>query len=359
MGLPSNQTSEHLNSFDQELASAFLNENFHLILLPTEQCNFRCNYCYEDFSIGRMNSEVVQSVKQLIDRRLPGLRSLSVSWFGGEPLLARSVVEDISEYILGAVRDRPRLRYTSDMTTNGYLLDTPTVERLTGLGIGMFQVSLDGPELLHDRTRLRADGKGSFRRIWRNLLDIRKGTADVNVLLRIHLTPDNLPFMEPFLTEIRKTFLSDERFKVLLKAVEHLGGPNDSTIQILPKGERPRVLAELEGILRIREEGIDPMFSAPHVCYASRPNSLMIRANGLIGKCTVALSEPANTIGRLLPDGSLRINNTLLRQWLHGWESRDWKDLGCPYANMPHNEPQVLQIRKPVILSRSTNAASD
>jgi uncharacterized protein len=351
-GLTNNLASESRNTFEAELASSFLNESLHLIVLPTEQCNFRCTYCYEDFSIGRMSSEVIQGVKRLIDRRLPSLKSLSVSWFGGEPLLGRAIVEDISEHIVRVATDRPELHYEADMTTNGYLLDIPAVERLVGIGIRMFQISLDGPEALHDRTRVRANGQGSFHQIWRNLLSIRNGTANANVLLRIHLTPDNLPFMPDFLTEIRETFLSDRRFQVLLKPVERLGGPNDNTMGIVPEQARAHLLAELEAIVLMGAKHTSSLFSAPPVCYASRPNSLMIRANGLIGKCTVALTEPANIIGRLLPDGSMKINNAALRLWLHGWESRDWGALECPYMRMPHNQPQVLQINRPVRRSR-------
>src|SRR5947209_19415198 len=84
-------------------------KRLHLILLPTEQCNFRCTYCYEDFSIGRMNPETIQGVKRLIDRRLEGLGFLSVSWFGGEPLLACDIIEDISESIVRAAADWPGL----------------------------------------------------------------------------------------------------------------------------------------------------------------------------------------------------------------------------------------------------------
>jgi uncharacterized protein len=337
------QIPEYRNAFEEELATSLLNDRLHLILLPTERCNFRCTYCYEDFSIGRMSLTTIQGVKRLIDRRLDGLRFLSVSWFGGEPLLARAVVEDISEYIVRAATDRPHLNYEADMTTNGYLLDISAVERLAGLGIRLFQISLDGPELFHDRTRVRANGKGSFREIWRNLLAIRDGAAPINVLLRVHLTPDNLPCMPEFLAQIRETFLGDKRFRVLLKPVEHLGGPNDDTMAIIPQEARPRMLTELEAIVL---EGTDAgrLYSGPQVCYAARPNSLMIRANGLVGKCTVALTDPANTIGRLLPDGSLQIDNVRLRAWLHGWESRDWAALECPYAGLPHKRSKLLQV---------------
>src|SRR6266850_5496840 len=148
------QWPEYPSAFQEELVASFDNDRLHLILLPTEQCNFRCTYCYEDFSIGRMGPETIQGVKRLIDRRLDSLRSLSVAWFGGEPLLARGVIEEISEHIVHALGERPDLHYYADMTTNGYLLDTPAVERLAELGISSYQISLDGPEDLHDQTRV-------------------------------------------------------------------------------------------------------------------------------------------------------------------------------------------------------------
>jgi uncharacterized protein len=332
--------------FEEELLSSLATDSLHLILLPTEQCNFRCTYCYEDFTIGRMGRDTVQGVKRLIDRRLGDLRSLGISWFGGEPLLARAIVEDISTHITLAAASRPKLHYSADMTTNGYLLDTRTIERLAELGVRLHQISLDGPEEIHDRTRVRADGRGSFNRIWRNLLAIRDGVTPVQVLLRIHLHPNNLAYMPKFLTQIRETFLRDSRFSVLLKPVEHLGGPNDANVEIIGEKERARIIGELESLI-LEDGDARRLFDAPQVCYAARPNSLMIRANGAIGKCTVALTDPANIIGKLLPDGSLKIDNAHLRPWLRGWSSRDWQALGCPYGEFPRREPQLLQIGRP------------
>jgi uncharacterized protein len=339
------QTPEYQYFFEDALAASFRNDHLELILLPTERCNFRCTYCYEDFSIGRMSAETIQGIKRLIDRRLDGLRSLTVAWFGGEPLLARAIVEDISEHIVRAAADRPDLHYAADMTTNGYLLDTPAIDRLAELGVCQFQISLDGPEAFHDRTRVRANGKGSFRQIWRNLLAIRDGTVPVNVVLRVHLTPDNLPVMREFLVQIRETFLRDSRFRVLLKPVERLGGPNDDTMEIISMEARPRILAELEAIV-LEGAGTRGLFPEPYICYAARPNSFMIRANGLVGKCTVALNNPANIIGRLLSDGSLQIDDTRLRPWLRGWASRDRAGLECPYAKYFLENERLLHPEK-------------
>lgn len=330
-----------LSSFDEQLAASVRADRLQLILLPTEQCNFRCTYCYEDFAIGRMAPEVVSGVKNFIDRRADGLTHLQLSWFGGEPMLARSIIEDVSSHALRAQERRKGLHYQSDMTTNGYLLDGAAAEHLAALGIRRYQVSLDGFGEDHDRTRLRADGKGTFERIWHNLLSIRDGPADVHVMLRIHLTPENISAMADFLLLVRDTLLVDPRFSVFLKRVVRLGGPNDPTMAILDPAD-PRIAA-LESL--IMEGGTEErLFEPEEVCYAARANSLLVRADGRLGKCTVALTDPANDIGHLLPDGTIKIDNPRLRPWLHGWESRDPELTGCPYVAFTSQQPQLVQI---------------
>jgi len=278
-----------------------------------------------------MAPEVVEGVKRLIDRRIDGLRELSISWFGGEPLLARDILEEISTHVLHAQSTRPAVSYRGDITTNGSLLTDTVVDKLVELGIRFIQVSLDGPEALHDSTRRRTTGRGSFRQIWKNLLSIRQGKLDLEVLLRIHLTPLNIHVMDDFLRELRDTFLSDSRFRVFLKPVERMGGPNNDTIDVIPHEDHRRVVASLKAALHL--EGRDTgLFQGENICYAARANSLMIRADGRIGKCTVAMSDPANTIGQLLSNGLLRIDNSVLRPWLRGWQTGDRAVLACPYV---------------------------
>lgn len=66
-----------------------------LIIMPTEACNFRCVYCYQEFKAKSMAPRVVAGVMNLLTRRAPELDYLHLSWFGGEPLLAKHLIEKI------------------------------------------------------------------------------------------------------------------------------------------------------------------------------------------------------------------------------------------------------------------------
>ena len=145
------------------------NKLLHLIIMPTEQCNFRCTYCYEDFALGRMSPGIVTGLKLLIERRAPTLDLLAIAWFGGEPTLALDIVADVQSHAQALARQSPGLRVGASMTTNGYLLDRHRFQELLNLGVREFQISLDGPGEFHDRRRVKIGGQGTFDRIWENL----------------------------------------------------------------------------------------------------------------------------------------------------------------------------------------------
>ncbi|MCA1702627.1 MAG: radical SAM protein, partial [Actinobacteria bacterium] len=219
------------------------------------------------------------------------------------------------------------------ITTNAYTLTLPVCHRLREVGVRQYQVSLDGPREFHDRTRIRAAGGPSFDRIWANLLSVRASPLDVSVVLRIHLSPSNMAALPAFLSTIKSTFLTDSRFSVFLKCVEPLGGPHDSELDFISHTDRSGILERLTDLLF---EGCpDSAVTQPDVCYASKPNSLVIRPNGSVAKCTVALSDDANNVGYLDSDGRVHLDNVRLAPWLRGWQSGDPSVLSCPLDEFP------------------------
>jgi uncharacterized protein len=317
-----------------EIAPFVSSRLLHLTLMPTEQCNFRCVYCYEDFAAGEMARPVIDAVKALLARRIAGLEMLAVNWFGGEPLLAWPVIEEIQSFAAGLASDHPRVRFGGEMTTNGSLLTRPRFERLLTLGVRRFQVSLDGTREAHDATRLRRSGGGSFDAIWRNLLALQEVSASFEVLLRLHITRENPPAVERLLGEIAREFAGDPRFPVVLKAVRRFGGPQDAELPVLSPAEEGAVLGRLSA--RATALGFpdrQDVFAQPRIlqgCYASALGSYVVRASGELAKCPVALGHPNNHIGRLLPDGRLDLDSSKAVGWLRGALKGDRESLRCP-----------------------------
>ena len=70
------------------------------------------------------------------------------------------------------------------------------------------------------------------------------------------------------------------------------------------------------------------------VCYASRANSFVIRADGRVNKCTISLESPKNQVGRLEPDGGLTLDVGLMLPWMRGLFPGDSKELQCPLIGL-------------------------
>lgn len=318
---------------EEQIVQALNSKRLELTIFPTEKCNFRCTYCYEDFAIGRMSNETISSVKKLLQSRSRDLDELHISWFGGEPLVAKDIVKDIQSYAL-ELSNVNEFHLTGGMSTNGFLLDKETITSLVRCKVTEFQISLDGDPVDHDCSRLLKGGGPTFDQIWKNLISIRDSDLACHILLRIHFTPSNFDRVLAFSKEISNEFSSDDRFTFFPKAIVPLGGENDGLIEKVSSTNQRKMAEQI--IAAINGNTIKTIFDRKscYICYAAKSNAFTIRATGEVGKCTVALSDPANNVGRITTDGSIVINDEKHRPWLKGIFSQSPADLGCPLSTL-------------------------
>lgn len=263
---------------------------------------------------------------------------------------------------------------SGDLTTNAYLLDDETLGRLIKAKQNSFQISLDGYGAGHDKTRRYINGSGTFDRIWANLLSAKASKHEFSITLRCHQTRENESSMVELVEQVSKTFAGDSRFNVFFKSIENLGGPNTKDLKKMETSVAETRVKKLQEILdaanltssavldgpesatgkqnivgagsKLEEfEGRTPA-DAPakkglaayegYICYAAKPNSLMIRADGTIGKCTVLMNDPRNRVGQLNADGTVTLDSEKIsRVWMRGFVSEKPMELGCPAQGLP------------------------
>ena len=68
-------------------------------ILTTEQCNFRCKYCYEKFKHGQLSDGVIESFIKFIKENIDKYSGVHLRWFGGEPLLGIDVIKKTSKSV--------------------------------------------------------------------------------------------------------------------------------------------------------------------------------------------------------------------------------------------------------------------
>ena len=291
---------------------------FHLVIMPHQNCNFRCVYCYEKFDKNKMHPDVEAGLVKLVEERLRSgrYRGLSVSWFGGEPLLAPDVIDRLSARFLQICGEQG-LPYMATLTTNGYFLNEENVEMIFRSQARRLQVTIDGTQENHDRQRVRMGGQPTYERIVGNLQRMAQSSEDFRVILRMNVGPENLRDAEAHIVEMKRLFGNDKRFMLYFHNIGHWGGNNDENVEVCSETvalQLTHMTLDQEMTANPVSEWIRPNFT----CYAASPDSFVVGADGLIYKCTVALYDERNHVGQLLADGTLELSQAKMNLWTQG-----------------------------------------
>lgn len=352
------ETNEFQNVYGRQILKNYCRNNYlELTIMPTEQCNFRCVYCYENFEKTIMSEFVQEAIIRFVKRELANHKGLSVGWFGGEPLLAMAVIERLSEQFIEICRQLKK-PYISSMTTNGYLLNEEVFERLQKLHVNHFQITIDGDRKTHDNQRVLRGGAPTYEQIMSNLNDIQCNAKGKlwSISLRTNVTKNTIQNVDTFKKEIIAPFNADSRFYIMLRKM----WTNDTS-------EADSLLCtdeEFESFLEQCEIGKDSLYQdyqfahdLNFICYAANPNSLIFGSDGTIYKCTVALYDDINQIGRIQKDGNIFIDEEKMCYWIapRAGKTEDCLTCAnyaacvsrcCPYKQDRPCEMQTLEMLK-------------
>lgn len=153
-----------------------------IVLNLAYSCNLTCGYCFAkggDYGVGKsfMSLEVAKKGIDFLLENSGDNKEVTVTLFGGEPLMAFNVIVPVVEYGRKA-GERFGKRVEFSMTTNGTLLSEEKIRFIAENAIGV-SVSMDGPKEVHDKIRtFVGSGKGSYDVI----------LAKVKRLLELHRT---------------------------------------------------------------------------------------------------------------------------------------------------------------------------
>lgn len=143
-----------------------------LVLNVTSGCNLSCTYCYKaDLTSlkngGQMTIEIAKSAIEMFYKESPHLEEYSITFFGGEPISNLPLIKEIIAYA-NEFFGTKGLKIGYSMTTNATLLTDEIINYLHDNRVDL-TVSIDGPEALHNKTRVYENGKGSYEKVAKNV----------------------------------------------------------------------------------------------------------------------------------------------------------------------------------------------
>ena len=326
---------------DEKRRAQFLHQSLHrtdimhLILLPTEACNFRCTYCYETFERGKMDRKVINGLKAFVQEKKANLSTLHISWFGGEPLVSLDVIEELSTHFLSIAKEN-NIHYSCDLVTNGYLLTKDVFQKLLSWNINQFMITIDGIGEVHDNRRPLLGGGKTFGKIIDNLLAIKDIPDSFDITIRTNFDESNLQEASKLTELLVEHFADDKRFGVLYRPVGKWGGKNDDDIPVCSRTMSNKKIWELTDEAITQGLSMSPMVTeslmpSASVCYAAKPHSLVVGSDGQLYKCTLSLDEEFNKVGKIHEDGSLELDYDKIASWVTSGEETDAVCQSCFY----------------------------
>jgi uncharacterized protein len=270
-----------------------------LTVVASLGCNFDCPYCFEEKRPSKLKPAVSDAIVDLVRDSLPNLDDLDVTWFGGEPLQATDEILELSDRLLEVCREGD-VGYHARIVTNGWYLTAEVARDLVARGVEVAQVTIDGPERIHDQMRPHINGGGTFRRIVDNIV-AAADVIDVNV--RVNVTKANLACFEELLIALEVEGLRD---KVKIAATPVIDAPAaDAPIAgfdggVLTKVEFASVELELMELSRRYGFG-NPGLPSPRnlSCAVITPTTMAIGPDGELWKCWDEIGNDAAVFGTI------------------------------------------------------------
>jgi organic radical activating enzyme len=174
-----NQTAHNENTFDYFV-------QWHL----TERCNLACTHCYQEGkNVAEMAlPEIKSAIKNISDTirqwsdiyEIPFSTSFSIT--GGEPFLRKDlpkILQEINGHNFGI-----------SILTNGTLIEKEKAKMLADLPVKNVQVSLEGPEAIHEAVR----GRRSFSSAVRGIELLRD--AGIKITINVTLSDMNADYFK-------------------------------------------------------------------------------------------------------------------------------------------------------------------
>ncbi|MGM0499884.1 MAG: radical SAM protein [Bacillota bacterium] len=268
------------------------NHKLTLAIAPTTACNFNCSYCFEaNEKKYYITDEIEAEIINFIERFFP-LKGMHISWYGGEPLLSFDRIKSLNKKIKGL-----GVPYQSSLITNGYLFDTNKIKELKNLKLQLLQITVDGPEEIHNQRRTLKNGKGTYKQIMNNISEILSSAWKGILKLRVNIDRSNLQSFAQFYQKTKKEFPS-EQLKIYPGIISDLSQDNLDLGCAFDRDEEMNFYLKLFEDYGIKADSFYPSKKVKS-CIADTKNAYVIGPTGNLYKCLNDIGVEKMRVGNI------------------------------------------------------------
>lgn len=267
-----------------------LPHSFHIMILPTYQCNLRCWYCIQKHQDMIMSENTIKCLEKHIEKYIDenDIKDFKLSWFGGEPLLEFEIIVKLTTFAK-TLCELKKISFNCAITTNGTLIKKEWIPIFRNLEIFNYQITIDGYREQHNAVK-RLPGKSAFDTSLNNIRMIVEQIPEASVNLRINYTEKSDP----------------------IKIIQSIN-------EVIPQNIREKVTIIPCKVWQIDDRVITNQFKETlrskdfigsykyyntrlGMCYVDRTHYETIFPNGRVGKCD---NENPETVNGVLKDNGI------------------------------------------------------
>ncbi len=194
-------------------------------LIVTRQCNLRCKYCFLGNSKENTTTMTIETARMAIDKIMDAITHSSVKeqkiiLYGGEPFIAKKTAFFIGDYVKQKEKD---LKASGKMKedvgvyffiiSNGTLIDEE-IAKFCRTHDMYISISIDGPEEIHNKTRIYKGGQGTYKEVIRGLKLLQK--EGISVTASTTITNENIEHLDEVTEHIRSLGFDRISFNILM-----------------------------------------------------------------------------------------------------------------------------------------------
>ena len=180
---------------ERRFASIRESRVLNLTIAFSKKCNLACKYCYEQHDELGNHTIVIDTLCKFIIAYVKehSMKQVHLELYGGEPLLHKAEIRSLLHFL-----ELQHINFSLSMMTNGTLYDESFYSELIKSGLQKVEISVDGPERIHNFQRPMKNNQNCFKEI---INTIELICNKVPVVIRVNTGRNNIDYIISLLEE--------------------------------------------------------------------------------------------------------------------------------------------------------------
>ena len=298
-----------------------------IALAPSMACNFDCVYCYASLKSGSIMTKntldvLIERLKCTVKER--GLKSLSFTWIGGEPLCnvpaIRRICSELHEFCV-----ENSCQFSTSLVTNGSLFTEELAEEMSKAPFELKHIQITLDAFWHEESRPFKNRKGSSLEATLSGIKSAAKYFPCGTTIRVNVpnSPDaTAEKLSEYLIDIIKTLELPDTMSMYIAPVDP--STEEARLNVASEWD-PVLFAKLreqvsEALCAAKNRNVLPQLlrRRPIPCGYESRDSICIDASGYIYKCWHHIGRPDMSLGTIMTgiNHEHLMHSSVYQQWM-------------------------------------------